>query len=110
MQVHTQDKEEESPGLVGPSPEHVERWAFRFRQEWDDGEAYDQHTFELYLQWLHRSTKLHIKAPYSDSPIEEDSDDNEVIDAYDVSTLHGNQPERAPLQSYVVIYLKVSFL
>ena len=75
-------------------------------QDWENRQMFlivetpphDQHTFDEYLQWLHRSTRTHIREPFSDHAIKEDelyADD--VEDAYDVATRQGTQPERAPL-------------
>ena len=70
---------------------------------------HDQHTFDEYLQWLHMSTRTHIKPPYTDVVIDDDSKEDvieDVIeDVYDVTTREDTQLQRAPLQRYVVIYL-----
>jgi hypothetical protein len=56
--------------------------------------------YREYLLWLHRSTRVHIKTPALAIPIYEGASDQE--DPYDVRTRQGVQPERAPLQNYVV--------
>lgn len=82
--------------------DHVLSWTNRYQQDVDDGEPYDQGVFDQYLQWLHRSTRLHIKPPYYEATAEDESDDDE--DPYDATTRASTQPDRAPLHSYVVIY------
>ena len=53
-----------------------------------------------YLRWFHRSTRTHIKPPYTEEAIDEDDEE----DVYDVSTRDDTQLQRAPLQRYVVRY------
>ena len=66
---------------------------------------HDQHTFNEYLRWLHRSTRTHIKPPYTEDVIDEDSEEDVIEDVYDIATREETQPQRAPLQRYVVRYL-----
>jgi len=50
----------------------------------DSGEPHDQATYNEYLCWLHRSMRIHIKAPYTDVPLADDSDSNAEEDEYDM--------------------------
>ena len=61
------------------------------------GPPHDQRTFDEYLRWLHRSTRTHIKPPYTDAAIDEDSEEDIIEDVYDVITREDTQLERAPL-------------
>ncbi|XP_066377315.1 uncharacterized protein [Miscanthus floridulus] len=69
------------------------------------GPPHDQHTFNEYLWWLHRSTRTHIKPPYTDVAIDEDSEKDVIEDVYDVTTRENTQLERAPLQRYMATQL-----
>ena len=77
----------------------------RQNREWQPvhaGPPHDQHTFDEYMRWLHRSTRTHIKPPYIDEAIGEDSEEDVIKDVYDVATREDTQLQRAPLQRYVV--------
>ena len=63
----------------------------------DAGSPYDQHTFDEYLRWLHVSTRAHIKPPYTEEAIDEDSEEDVIKDVYDVVTREDTQLQRAPL-------------
>jgi hypothetical protein len=63
---------------------------------------HDQHTFDEYLRWLHRSMRTHIKPSYTEDAINDDSEEDVIEDAYDIATREEIQLERAPLQRYVV--------
>jgi hypothetical protein len=52
----------------------MELCANRERVEFDFGPPHDQHTFNEYLQWLHMSTRTHIRGPYIEEGVEEDSE------------------------------------
>ena len=65
---------------------------------------HDQHTFDEYLWWLHRSTRTHIKPPYTEDAIDDNSKEDVIEDVYDIATREETQPQRAPLQRYVVRY------
>jgi hypothetical protein len=57
--------------------------------------------YREYLQWLHRNTRIMVHPPATTIPIDEgDSDDD---DPYDRITREGQQPERAPIQNYMVL-------
>ena len=84
---------------------YIQLWQTRERQPVHVGPPHDQHTFDEYLRWLHRSTRTHIKPPYTDVAIDEDSEEDVIEDVYDVTTREDTQLQRAPLQRYVVRYL-----
>ena len=69
------------------------------------GSSTRPHTFDEYLRWLHRSTRTHIRPPYTEEVIDEDSEEDVIEDVYDVGTREDTQLQRAPLQRYVVRYL-----
>ena len=50
------------------------------------GSPHDQHTFDEYLRWLHRSMRTHIKPPYTKEEIDEDDKEDVIEDVYDVAT------------------------
>ena len=52
---------------------HIHLWETRERQPVHAGPPHDHHTFDEYLRWLHRSTRTHIKPPYIEEAIDEDS-------------------------------------
>ena len=79
--------------------------ADRERQPIHAGPPHDQHTFDEYPRWLHRSTRTHIKPPYTEEAIDGDSKEDMIEDVYDVATREDTQLQRAPLQRYVVRYL-----
>jgi hypothetical protein len=58
---------------------------------------HDQHAFDEYLRWLHRSTRTHIKPPYTDRTVGDDSEDDIIADVYDEATREEMQPHRASL-------------
>ena len=84
---------------------YIQLWQNRDRQSVDAGPPHDQHTFNEYLRWLHRSTRTHIKPPYTEEAIDKDSEEDVIDDVYDVATREDTQLQRAPLQRYVVRYL-----
>ena len=84
---------------------YIQLWQSRDLQPIDAGPRHDQHTFDEYLRWLHRSTRTHIKPPYTEEAIDEDSEDDVIEDVYDVATREDTQLQRALLQRYVVRYL-----
>ena len=65
-----------------------------FIHDWDSRQRvliaeippHDQRNFDRYLQWLHRSTRTHMQAPYTNKPIDEDEDEDDIADAYDKAT------------------------
>ena len=83
---------------------YIHLWQNRERQLVHAGPPHDQHTFDGYLRWLHRSTWTHIKPPYTEQAIDEDSEEDVIEDVYDVATREDTQLHRAPLQRYVVRY------
>ena len=56
--------------------------------------------YREYLAWLHRSTRITLRPPVSIIPIDEEGSDDD--DPYDVMTRTSIQPQRAPLQNYMV--------
>ena len=84
--------------------EFVQLWETREWQAVDADPPHDQHTFDDYLWWLHRSTRTHIKPPYTEDTIDEDSEEDVIEDVYDIATREETQPQRAPLQRYMVRY------
>ena len=46
-----------------------------------------------------------MQAPYTNKPIDEDEDEDDITDAYDETIRMETQLQRAPLQKYVVRYL-----
>ena len=84
---------------------YIHLWQTRVPHAVLAGPPHDQHTFDEYLRWLHRSTRTHVKPPYTDVVIDEDSEEDVIEDVYDVTTREDTQLQRAPLQRYVVRYL-----
>ena len=62
---------------------HIHLWETREWQPVHAGPPHDQHTFDEYLRWLHRSTRTHIKPPYTKEAIDEE---DVIEDVYDVAT------------------------
>ena len=56
--------------------------------------------YREYLEWLHRSTRISVHPPVPSIPIDEEGSDDD--DPYDVMTRTSMQPERAPLENYMV--------
>ena len=83
---------------------YIQLWQTRDRQPVDAGPPHNQHTFDEYLPWLHRSTRTHIKTPYTEEAIDEDDEEDVIEDVYDVATRDDTQLQRAPLQTCVVRY------
>ena len=81
---------------------YIHDWENKQRVLIAEKPSHDQCTFDRYLQWLHRSTRTHIQAPYTDKAIDEDENEDDIADAYDDATRMETQLERAPLQRYVV--------
>jgi len=79
----------------------IELWENRGETPVDDGEPHDQQEYDKYLQWLHRSTRVHLLQPVPDHPIGEDSEEEAVQDEYDQMTRLGTQVQKAPMQIYV---------
>ena len=53
-----------------------------------------------YLAWLHRSTRISVHRSLSSIPIDEEGSNDD--EPYDVMTRTSVQPERAPLENYMV--------
>ena len=70
------------------------------------GLAHRHNHYKEYLRWFHSVTRVSIKQPRSTEPIEDHpdtDDDDDIVDEYDDITRGGVQPERGPLQNYMVI-------
>ena len=76
---------------------YIQLWQTRDRQPVDAGPPHNQHTFDEYLRWLHRSTRTHIKPPYTEEAIDEDNEEDVIEDVYDVTTRDDTQLQRALL-------------
>ena len=70
---------------------YIQLWQNRDRQPVDAGPPHDQHTFDEYLRWLHRSTRTHIKPPYTEEVINEDDEEDVIKDVYGVATRDDTQ-------------------
>ena len=69
------------------------------------GPAHRHNNYKEYLRWFHSVTRVSIKSPRSTEPIEDHpdtDDDDDIVDEYDDITRRGVQPERGPLQNYMV--------
>ena len=64
----------------------IHEWASQQRVLITEIPPHDQHNFDRYLQWLYRSTHTHMQAPYTNKPIDEDEDEDDIADAYDEAT------------------------
>jgi hypothetical protein len=78
----------------------VQAWEARERVEPTNGAHSVTNEYRAYLAWLHRSTKISVHPPLSSIPIDEQESDDE--DPYDVMTRMSVQPQRAPLENYIV--------
>jgi hypothetical protein len=61
---------------------YIQLWQSRERISVDAGPPHDQHTFDEYLMWLHRSMRTHINPPYTEDAIDEDDKE----DVYNIAT------------------------
>jgi len=81
------------------------QWEQRQRMDPESGPAHRHNHYKEYLRWFHSVTRVSIKPPRSTEPIEDHADtddDDDIIDEYDDITRGGVQPERGPLQNYMV--------
>ena len=76
---------------------YIHLWQTRVPHAVLAGHPHNQHTFDEYLRLLHRSTRTHIKPPYTEEAIDEDSEEDVIEDVYDVATRDDTQLQRAPL-------------
>jgi hypothetical protein len=72
--------------------EFIQVWQERERHPVNEGPPHNQHTFDEYLRWLHRSTRTHIKPSYTEDAIDEDSEEDVIEDVYDIATREKTQP------------------
>ena len=79
---------------------YVQEWEARERVEPTNGGHCVSSDYHEYLTWLHRSTRITVHPPTSSIPIDEEGSDDD--DPYDVMTRTSVQPQRAPLQNYMV--------
>ena len=92
-------------------PPHLDAWAHRERVYPWSGAAHRHNHYIAYLRWYHSVTRAFLKPAVENPniPIElrGDTDDeaDDIIDDYDRLTQEGTQPERAPLQNYMVTCL-----
>jgi len=81
------------------------QWEQRQRMHPESGPAHRHNHYKEYLRWLHSVARVSVKPPQSTEPIEDKADtddDDDIIDEYDEITRGGVQPERGPLQNYMV--------
>jgi hypothetical protein len=79
---------------------YVQGWMNKETVDPNDGAASREREYHEYLIYLHKATRVHVKPPLSTIPTNEQDNDEE--DLYDVITRRGVQPERAPVENYVV--------
>ena len=79
---------------------YVQQWEATERVFLTNGAWSMANEYHEYLAWLHMSTRIHVHPPVSSIPINKAENDEE--DPYDLITRVGMQPQRAPLQNYMV--------
>lgn len=97
-------------GLLGISPLTTKSTssygANRAQTIVEGGPPHVDEAYMQYLFWLHRNARLILRPAYDDRHIADlpNSYDEDAIiwDEYDTITRDGRQPERAPLQNYMV--------
>jgi len=77
--------------------EFIQLWKTKQRISVHADPPHDQRTFDEYLRWLHRSMRTHIKPPYTEDAIDNDSEEDVIEDVYDIATREETQPQRALL-------------
>jgi hypothetical protein len=82
---------------------YVQEWEGRERVEPTNGGHCVPNDYRDYLPWLHRSKRISVHPLVSSIPIDEQGSDDE--DPYDVITRTSVQPQRAPLENYMVTIL-----
>ena len=78
----------------------MQQWEARERLKPTNGARCVTSEYREYLAWLHRSTRISVHPPLSSIPIDEEGSNDD--DPYDVMTRTSVQPERAPLENYMV--------
>ena len=78
----------------------MQEWEARKRVEPYNGAHCVTNDYCAYLAWLHRSTRISVHPPLSSILIDEEGSNDD--DPYDVMTRTSVQPERAPLENYMV--------
>lgn len=87
---------------------YLQQWDQRQRFDPEDGAAHRHNHYVAYLRWYHSVTRAFVKPPSVNPtvPIEDraDTDDeaDDITDDYDRLIREGLEPERGPLQSYMV--------
>ena len=79
---------------------YVEQWEARESVQPTSGAWSVSSEYHEYQAWLHRSTRISVHPQLSNIPIDEVGSDDD--DPYDVMTRVSVQPERAPLENYMV--------
>jgi hypothetical protein len=79
---------------------YVQEWEAREKVKLDNGGHCVPSDYREYLAWLHRSTRISVHPPISSIPIDEQGSDDD--DPYDVMTRTSVQPQRVPLENYMV--------
>ena len=75
------------------------QWQHRQRMDPESGPAHRHNHYKEYLRWFHSVTRVSIKMPRSNEPIEDHADtddDDDIIDEYDDISRAGVQPEKGP--------------
>lgn len=81
----------------------MDTWDKRASHLVHGGSLHREGGYVLYLDWLQTSTHLKLKVEIDSYQIEDlPSYPQDVFDEYDEITWQGTQPERGPLQDYVV--------
>ncbi|RLN30593.1 hypothetical protein C2845_PM05G32890 [Panicum miliaceum] len=84
------------------------QWEQRQRMEPTSGAIHRNNHYKEYLRWFHSVTGVTIRPPRSNVPVEERAhidDEDDIVDEYDDITRAGVQPERVPLENYMLARL-----
>lgn len=81
---------------------YVNEWMHKETVDPDDGARCTEREYKEYLIYLHRATRVHVRPPLSIIPADQEDTDDDEEDPYDIITRRGVQPERAPVENYVV--------
>jgi hypothetical protein len=83
----------------------LQLWEQRQRMDPDFGPIRQIGNTREYLRWYYSVARVSIKPARNNDPTEDrpdTGDEDDIIDEYDDLTRAGVQPERAPLQNYIV--------
>ena len=89
------------------------QWDQKQRMAPESGAAHRHNHYKEYLRWFHSVARVSVKPPRSNEPIEDRTDtddDDDIVDEYNDITREGVQPERGPLQNYMVIHTQCQFI